>query len=154
VPMALAGRRIILVGDPRQLPHLLDDEIEEEIRAERGAQVDSDLYKKSLFERLVRQLEKRRAVDGFSRVVMLDTQFRMHPRLGDFVSYWFYERPGLGKVKSGRPATDFAPIVPGLVGRCVPGSMFLPSRVKRSATARAVGVWPKLSGWRMRWIAC
>ncbi|MEY4977735.1 MAG: hypothetical protein RLZZ352_5 [Pseudomonadota bacterium] len=113
VPMALAGRRIILVGDPRQLPHLLDEEIEEEIRAERGAQVDSDLYKKSLFERLVRQLEKRRVTDGFSRVVMLDTQFRMHPRLGDFVSHWFYERPGLGKVKSGRPETDFAPTVPG-----------------------------------------
>ena len=113
VPMALAGRRIVLVGDPRQLPHLLDSEIEEEIHAERGQQVDSAVYQQSLFERLCRQLVERRATDGFSRVVMLDTQFRMHPRLGDFISKWFYERPGLGAVKSGRPASDFAPTVPG-----------------------------------------
>ena len=111
--MALAKRRIVLVGDPRQLPHLLDSDIEEEIRAERGEQVDSTVYQQSLFERLWRQFEKRRATDGFSRVVMLDTQFRMHPRLGDFVSAQFYERAGLGKVKSGRPASDFVPTMPG-----------------------------------------
>lgn len=138
VPMALARRRIILVGDPRQLPHLLDSEIEEEIHAERGLQVDSDVYKQSLFERLCRQLEQRRADDGFSRVVMLDTQFRMHPRLGDFVSQWFYERPGLGAVKSGRPASDFAPTVPGF-GAAVAAWIDVPAdqgREERHGTSR------------------
>ncbi|NRT55634.1 DEAD/DEAH box helicase [Sphaerotilus uruguayifluvii] len=113
VPMALASRRIVLVGDHRQLPHLLDSEIEDEIRAERGDQASSKVYRDSLFERLWRQLQQRAAADGFSRVVMLDTQFRMHPRLGDFVSRQFYERAGLGQVHSGRPASDFEWLVPG-----------------------------------------
>lgn len=118
VPMALAKRRVVLVGDPRQLPHLLDADIEEEIKAERGEQVSSDVYKKSLFERLWRQFQKREASDGFPRVVMLDTQFRMHPRLGHFVSQQFYERPKLGRVKSGLSESDFMDEVPGL-GRAV-----------------------------------
>jgi DNA polymerase III delta prime subunit len=113
VPMALASRRIVLVGDHRQLPHLLDSEIEEEIRAEHGDQASSEVYKRSLFERLGRQLQQRAAADGFSRVVMLDTQFRMHPRLGDFMSRQFYESAGLGKVHSGRAAQDFEWLAPG-----------------------------------------
>ncbi|ABM39541.1 DEAD/DEAH box helicase [Polaromonas naphthalenivorans] len=116
IPMALAKRRIVLVGDHRQLPHLLDTDIEEDIRAERGDQVHSNTYKDSLFERLWRQFKQREAADGFSRVVMLDTQFRMHPRLGDFVSQQFYENAGLGKVHSGRKAEDFIAEVPGFGG--------------------------------------
>ena len=116
IPMALAKRRIVLVGDHRQLPHLLDTDIEEDIRAERGDQVHSKTYKDSLFERLWRQFKQREAADGFSRVVMLDTQFRMHPRLGDFVSQQFYENAGLGKVHSGRKAEDFNAEVPGFGG--------------------------------------
>lgn len=116
IPMSLAKRRIVLVGDHRQLPHLLDTDIEEEICAERGDQVDSSIYKNSLFERLWRQFAQREAADGFARVVMLDTQFRMHPRLGDFVSQQFYEKAGLGKVHSGRRAEDFMAQVPGYGG--------------------------------------
>lgn len=112
IPMALARRRVVLVGDPRQLPHLLDAEIEEEIRAERGDQLASATYQQSLFERLWRQFERRKSIDGISRVVMLDQQFRMHPRLGDFVSKHFYEKAGLGRVHSGRPESDFTLTLP------------------------------------------
>ena len=112
IPMALARRRVVLVGDPRQLPHLLDADIEEEIRTERGDQVASATYQQSLFERLWRQFERRKAIDGINRVVMLDQQFRMHPRLGDFVSKHFYEKAGLGRVHSGRPASDFTLTLP------------------------------------------
>lgn len=112
IPMALARRRVVLVGDPRQLPHLLDAEIEEEIRAERGDQVASATYQQSLFERLWRQFERRKFTDGINRVVMLDQQFRMHPRLGDFVSKHFYEKAGLGRVHSGRPESDFTLTLP------------------------------------------
>ncbi|CAN7649811.1 DEAD/DEAH box helicase [Acidovorax delafieldii] len=116
IPMALARRRVVLVGDPRQLPHLLDAEIEEEIRTERGDQVASATYQQSLFERLWRQFERRKAIDGINRVVMLDQQFRMHPRLGDFVSKHFYEKAGLGRVHSGRPASDFTLTLPDFGG--------------------------------------
>ncbi|SIR51294.1 DEAD/DEAH box helicase [Pseudacidovorax sp. RU35E] len=113
VPMAMARRRIVLVGDHRQLPHILDPVIEEEIRVERGEQVQDATYRHSLFERLWRQFKAREAVDNIPRVVMLDKQFRMHPTLGDFVSEQFYEAAGLGKVHSGREAWDFAPTVAG-----------------------------------------
>ena len=112
IPMALARRRIVLVGDPRQLPHLLDSEIEEKIRAERGDQVSSATYQQSLFERLWHQFERRKSIDGINRVVMLDQQFRMHPRLGDFVSENFYQKVGLGRVHSGRPESDFTLSIP------------------------------------------
>lgn len=112
IPMAMAKRRIILVGDHRQLPHLLDPAIEEEIRSERGDQVKSDTYQQSLFERLWRQFKAREDADGVPRVVMLDMQFRMHPILGDFVSKQFYEAAGLDKVNSGKKAEDFPDTVP------------------------------------------
>jgi hypothetical protein len=126
IPMALARRRVILVGDPRQLPHLLDAEIEEEIRTERGDQVASATYQQSLFERLWRQFERRRANDGINRVVMLDQQFRMHPRLGDFVSKHFYEKAGLGRVHSGRPESDFTLSMPDF-GRAVAAWVDVPA---------------------------
>jgi hypothetical protein len=141
IPMALARRRVVLVGDPRQLPHLLDAEIEEEIRTERGDQVASATYQQSLFERLWRQFERRKAIDGISRVVMLDQQFRMHPRLGDFVSKHFYEKAGLGRVHSGRPESDFTLSVPDF-GRAVaawvdvPASEGLEGRPSSGSTTR------------------
>lgn len=138
VPMAMARRRIVLVGDHRQLPHLLDAEIEEEIRAERGDQADSDTYRSSLFERLWRQLKRREQSDGYPRVVMLDTQFRMHPRLGDFVSRHFYEAAGLGRVQSGRKAEDFTLQVPGY-GDAVSAWLDVPAAQggdERSGTSR------------------
>jgi energy-coupling factor transporter ATP-binding protein EcfA2 len=138
IPMALAKRRIVLVGDPRQLPHLLDAEIEEEVRAERGDQLTSTTYQQSLFERLWRQFERRKEVDGIKRVVMLDKQFRMHPRLGDFVSRTFYESAGLGRVDSGRPAEDFIAEVPGF-GTAVAAWIDVPAtagREDRQASSR------------------
>ena len=113
IPMSLAKRRIVLVGDHRQLPHLLDSEIEEDVVRTHGEEDRREVYRQSLFERLWRQLKAREAVDGFSRVVMLDTQFRMHPTLGNFISQQFYESAGLGRITSGRKAEDFCKQVSG-----------------------------------------
>ncbi len=113
IPMSMAKRRIVLVGDHRQLPHLLDAAIEDDVVRAYGEEDRRQVYQQSLFERLWRQLKARETADGFSRVVMLDTQFRMHPTLGDFVSKNFYESVGLGKIESGRKAEDFVPTVPG-----------------------------------------
>jgi hypothetical protein len=49
---------------------------------------------------------------------MLDTQYRMHPTLGDFISKQFYESVGLDVLHSGRPAQDFAHTIPGYQGKC------------------------------------
>ncbi|MFC1996656.1 DEAD/DEAH box helicase, partial [Chloroflexota bacterium] len=92
IPMARAERRIILVGDHRQLPHILEYEAEK--RLERSSQETQELLGKSLFERLFRYLQGREGVDGIRRTVTLDQQYRMHPILGQFVSNTFYEQYG------------------------------------------------------------
>ena len=106
IPMALAERRIILVGDHRQLPHILDQEIESDLDSDVSAKTQ-EMLKTSLFQRLFAQLRERERADGIKRTVTLDVQYRMHPVLGDFVSDTFYAPHGEG-FSSGRPPEDFA----------------------------------------------
>ncbi|MDF1552528.1 MAG: AAA domain-containing protein [Deferrisomatales bacterium] len=106
IPMALAERRIILVGDHRQLPHILDHEIENDLDADVSAKTQ-EMLRTSLFQRLFAQLQERERSDGIKRTVTLDVQYRMHPVLGDFVSDTFYAPYGEG-FSSGRPPEEFA----------------------------------------------
>lgn len=121
IPMAMGRRRIVLVGDHRQLPHLLDPDTEEAMeQAGDLTEIEHNALRESLFERLVqglRRLEQEHPGQP-KRVVMLDTQFRMHPILGDFISRTFYEAADEPAIRSGRPPTDFEHHVPGLE-RCV-----------------------------------
>ncbi|CBJ80612.1 hypothetical protein XBJ2_730003 [Xenorhabdus bovienii str. Jollieti] len=109
VPMSMARRRIVLVGDDKQLPHMLEPDIEGQLQEEHQlTEVQRAAFHSSLFERMrlkLLELEKR---DQWPRVVMLDTQFRMHPVLGNFISKQFYESAGMREVKSGRDVADFA----------------------------------------------
>lgn len=115
IPMALAERRIVLVGDHRQLPHLLEPDIERELQqaAENGQEGESvqeqmrSALRLSLFEKLFTELRRREKRDGISRTVTLDRQYRMHPVLGSFVSKQFYEPHGEG-FESGRGEEEFA----------------------------------------------
>ncbi len=88
IPM-VKGRRIILVGDHKQLPHVLEREIEQSL-AKEGDEKLQEIYGKSLFERLWASLPKQTAVDGIERTAQLTDQFRMHPTIGQFVSDCFY----------------------------------------------------------------
>lgn len=109
VPMSMAKRRIVLVGDDKQLPHMLEPKIEGQLQEEHDlTEQQLAAFRLSLFERLRVKLQDLERQDNIRRVVMLDTQFRMHPVLGDFVSKQFYEDAKLGKVQSGRHAEDFA----------------------------------------------
>ncbi|MEG4838253.1 AAA domain-containing protein [Microcoleus sp. B9-D4] len=111
IPMAKAERRIILVGDHRQLPHILEEDVERQLNS--SNQTTQDALKKSLFERLFKQLQEWEKRDGIKRTVTLDTQYRMHPILGDFVSRTFYEYHGEPPIKAGRPETEFFHELPG-----------------------------------------
>lgn len=93
IPMSRARRRIILVGDHRQLPHMLEPDIEREL--DKSLRDDTrDAMKKSLFQRLFEQTKAQEARDGIKRYVTLNAQYRMHPTLGHFVSRVFYQRHG------------------------------------------------------------
>ena len=115
VPMAMGQRRIVLVGDHRQLPHLLEPKVEDELAEQfEFNEVHEEMLKLSLFERMMnglRAMEKER--NQPKRVVMLDTQFRMHRVLGDFVSKQFYERYKLDPVLPGLGDEHFAHDVRG-----------------------------------------
>lgn len=80
IPMTL-GKKVILVGDHKQLPHILEPDFEKEQTIGKG-QFD-ELYTYSLFERLYNGLPS-------SKKVMLKQQFRMHPQIGQLVSELFY----------------------------------------------------------------
>lgn len=105
IPMSLAERRIILVGDHRQLPHILDHEVENDLESDVSTKTQ-EMLRTSLFQRLFAQLRERERKDGIKRTVTLDMQYRMHPVLGDFISDTFYAPYGEG-FRSGRPAEDF-----------------------------------------------
>ena len=119
--IALAqGRRIILVGDHRQLPHIIDEEVAAKMESDEKIPSGEELewLKKSMFEYLFSEripaLEKR---DGISRRVTLDRQYRMHPVLGDFISRNFYERFDVAeRVQSGLRAEMFAHHLPDTDG--------------------------------------
>ncbi len=90
IPLCLATRRIILVGDHRQLPHLLEPDIERELETSAEEDILTAL-RQSMFERLFHYLRAAKHEKGRAeREITLDTQFRMHPVLGAFVSDAFY----------------------------------------------------------------
>lgn len=109
VPMA-QGKRIILVGDHRQLPHIIDEDVARQMEAGEAGQDENDWLKKSMFQYLfATRLKALEESDGITRRVTLDKQYRMHPLLGSFISRNFYERfDTTEQFGSGRPADDFA----------------------------------------------
>jgi len=112
------GKRIILVGDHRQLPHIIDEAVARQMENEETGKQESEWLKKSMFQYLfserLKTLEK---TDGIPRRVTLDKQYRMHPLLGDFVSRNFYERFNPSeKFGSGRPDSEFAHNLPDTGG--------------------------------------
>lgn len=121
IPMAQAWRRIILVGDHRQLPHIIDTAIQRELDLDVAGDSESASEKmaraleESLFERLFRQLQAREKRDGIKRTVTLDTQYRMHPRLGRFVAEQFY--PANEQFGSGFGPERFGHALPGYEGQ-------------------------------------
>lgn len=118
IPMSMAKRRIVLVGDHRQLPQVIDEQVQQSLQIDKENS-DLDPLRESLFERLFRSLKEREKSDGVSRTVTLDAQFRMHPILGNFVSQCFYEAYGDPKIRSDHlDPKDFEHKLPGYEGKC------------------------------------
>ncbi len=117
IPLSMAKRRVVLVGDHRQLPHLLEPDVESQMErsVEEGTllQETLDAVSESLFQRLWKLLRVMQQQDAIPRTVTLDAQYRMHPILGAFVSREFYEIHEDGAISSPRPAEDFEHTLPG-----------------------------------------
>ncbi|MBZ4370770.1 DEAD/DEAH box helicase [Corallococcus sp. AS-1-6] len=124
IPLSMAKRRVVLVGDHRQLPHLLEPDVERQLAegVEQGTveKQTLDAVQASLFERMWVLLRALQQKDGIDRTVTLNAQYRMHPVLGAYVSREFYEVHDDGVIESPRAATDFVHDLPGYVKDGVP----------------------------------
>lgn len=124
IPLSMAQRRAILVGDHRQLPHLLEPDVESEIAGDiKDGEVHSEMLeaiKISLFERLWNQLPKLEDLDRYHRRITLNAQYRMHPALGEFISRVFYEFYNDGHIDSPRPVEHFKHNLPNCMNGEVP----------------------------------
>ena len=108
IPFSMAQNRLILVGDHRQLPHLLDEDI---IKEKDFAEPEKQLLEVSLFHHLFKELKKMEKKDGIIRTITLNEQYRMHPILGEFVSDQFYKPHGEA-YSSPLPAENFPHKIP------------------------------------------
>lgn len=94
VPLVKA-ERVILVGDERQLPPMVDA-----AAAEDGGNSPADeSLATSLFQILAEQAER----EGQWHLAGLRRQYRMHPAIGNLISQAFYD----GRLEQGLPAADF-----------------------------------------------
>lgn len=121
IPMVQAKSRIILVGDHRQLPHMVDESLLEQMEKELddtddwqgGREQFNQHIKESMFEYLFNRAKKLEQQDGKSRTITLDAQYRSHPLLGKFTSDQFYEPYGEG-YDSPLPASVFSQQLEGI----------------------------------------
>ena len=159
IPMVQGEKRIILVGDHRQLPHIIDEDIANAMddgQDDKPGRSVNDYLKMSMFKYLFSRLKALEAKDGIKRTVTLDSQYRMHPLLGEFVSRNFYDTYGEG-FASPVGAEHFRYSLPDLGGKPlawleVPtsagpeGQTSSKSRVRRAeaeAIARYLAKWLK-----------
>lgn len=102
IPMML-GERVILVGDQAQLPHYIEEQLitKVEKKITKNDVNVSEILKTSLFQNIFELLEDMYQQNKIEkRHVVLDTQYRMHPTIGKFISTEFYNnrlRTGLTK---------------------------------------------------------
>ena len=87
----IKGDKILLVGDHKQLPHMIENSIDDKFtNSDNAIEIYKKYVKDSLFGRLYEALPN-------NRKVMLDTQYRMTRKIGNLVSDLFYD----GQLKTG-----------------------------------------------------
>lgn len=100
----IKGEKVILVGDHMQLPHMLENYVEENFKQDEGFNIElfNKYIKESLFGRLFNELPN-------DRKIMLDTQYRMTKEIGELVSELFYD----SKLKTGTDIVNDTPLYTG-----------------------------------------
>ena len=88
IPMSM-GRRIILVGDHKQLPHMVERDVVQAV-AKRSEHKDVEsVLEESLFMRLNAAVSETDKKLGIARTAMLSEQYRMHPDICDLVNLFY-----------------------------------------------------------------
>lgn len=86
IPMSLA-KKIIMVGDQKQLPHMLEYDVIQQLAEDPRFKDIIPEIEITLFERLFNKYSKSPRIKS----ILLTEQFRMHPDICNFVSKCFYD---------------------------------------------------------------
>ena len=91
IPMSM-GHRIILVGDHKQLPHMVERDVVQSVmeKTKTDKKKVEAVLEESLFMRLYESISREDKKLGIARTAMLSEQYRMHPDICDLVNV-FYE---------------------------------------------------------------
>jgi len=90
IPMSM-GKKIILVGDHKQLPHMVDEKIISKVVAKTADVSSDDILRESLFQRMFNKIKDVDSKNGTDRTCTLNEQFRMHPDICDLIKVFYKE---------------------------------------------------------------
>lgn len=118
IPISCAKNKIIMVGDHKQLPQFMNDEVLG--RIDEDDEIKVEMKNVSMFEYLIDTAKKLKENDSFERFVALDEQYRMPKILGDFIGENFYKELKL-KSPLGNPDTNpnFIQTLPIISNKCM-----------------------------------
>ena len=88
IPMSM-GRKIILVGDHKQLPHMVERDVVRAVAKKSEGRDVETVLEESLFMRLNAAVAKEDKKLGITRTAMLSEQYRMHPDICDLVNIFY-----------------------------------------------------------------
>lgn len=88
IPMSM-GRKIILVGDHKQLPHMVEREVVQAVAKCSEHKDAESVLEESLFMRLNASVSEIDKKSGVVRTAMLSEQYRMHPDICDLVNIFY-----------------------------------------------------------------
>ena len=90
IPMSM-GEKVIMVGDHKQLPHMLEKEVVDAVVAESNNEKAKEILEESLFAKLFRQIKDYDEQNKLQRTCSLNEQYRMHPDICDVVNTFYQE---------------------------------------------------------------
>ena len=89
----LKAKKLILVGDHKQLPPIVKDVSLEDLANETGISLDSLDFETTVFEKLIN--------NNPHAFVMLNTQYRMHPDIQKAINQFYLDENGNGGLECG-----------------------------------------------------
>ena len=96
----LKGEKLILVGDHKQLPPIISNELSlEDLAKETGISLDSLDFETTVFEKLIE--------NNPDSYIMLNKQYRMHPHIQMIINQFYKDENGKGGLECGLKNPDF-----------------------------------------------
>lgn len=88
IPMSM-GKKIILVGDHKQLPHMVERDVVKAVSHKTENSNVEAVLEESLFMRLNAAVSREDSKLGITRTAMLSEQYRMHPDICNLVNVFY-----------------------------------------------------------------